>query len=145
MDPSLRAMLEVCLRWVHIASVVILIGGFVYARFALAPALASLPTGEGELVGSKAVKAFRPLMITVLITALGSGMYNYVTKASYPPRYNMWMGIKLLLVLHVTASAILYAVRESNQVKRNRTALSITISGLAIIAIAAYLRHLSLP
>jgi len=144
MDPTLRAVLDVCIRWVHIASVVALIGGFVYARFALAPALASLPTAEGELVGSKAARAFRPLMIAVLITALGSGMYNYATKASYPPKYHMWMGIKLLLVLHITASAILYAVRESNQAKRNRTALSITISGLVVVAIAAYLRHLSL-
>jgi hypothetical protein len=144
MDPTLRAVLEVCMRWVHIASVVTLIGGFIYARFALAPALASLPTGERELVGSSAVKAFRPLMITVLITALGSGMYNYATKASYPPTYHMWMGIKLLLVLHITASGILYAVRTSNEAKRNRTALSIAISGVVIVAIAAYLRYLSL-
>jgi hypothetical protein len=144
MDPTLRTVLEVCMRWVHIASVVTLIGGFIYARFVLAPALASLPTADGELVGSRAVKSFRPLMITVLITALGSGMYNFATKASYPPGYHMWMGIKLLLVLHITASAILYAVRESNQAKRNRTALSIAISGLVIVAIAAYLRFLSL-
>jgi len=83
-------------------------------------------------------------MLTALILALGSGMYNYATKSSYPPAYHMWMGIKLLFVLHITASAILYAVRESNQAKRNRTALSIAISGLVVVAIAAYLRHLSL-
>jgi len=145
MDPTLRAVLGVCLRWIHIASVVTLIGGFIYARFVLAPALASLPSGEQESAGSKAVSAFRPLMLTALILALGSGMYNYATKASYPPTYHMWMGIKLLFVLHITASAILYAVRESNQAKRDRTALSIAISGLVVVAIAAYLRHLSLP
>src|SRR5580698_1056358 len=121
MDPTLRAVLGVCLRWIHIASVVALIGGFIYARFALAPALVSLSTAERELVGSKVVTAFRPWMFTALILALGSGMYNYATKASYPPTYHMWMGIKLLLVLHITASAILYAVRTSNEAKRNRT------------------------
>ena len=42
MDPTLRAVLGVCMRWIHIASVVTLIGGFIYARFVLAPALASL-------------------------------------------------------------------------------------------------------
>jgi len=145
MDPTLRAVLGVCLRWIHIASVVTLIGGFIYARFVLAPALASLPSGERESAGSKAVSAFRPLMLTALILALGSGMFNYATKANYPPTYHMWMGIKLLFVLHITASAILYAVRESNQAKRDRTALSIAISGLVVVAIAAYLRHLSLP
>src|ERR1700733_5504182 len=144
MVPTLRALLGVCLRWIHIASVVTLIGGFIYARFVLAPALASLPTAERELVGSKMVASFRPLLFTVLITALGSGMYNYATKAIYPPSYHMWMGIKLLLVLHIAASAILYAVRGSGEAKRNRTTLSIAISGLVVIAISGYLRYLSL-
>jgi len=144
MDPTLSAVLGVCMRWIHIASVVALIGGFVYARWALAPALASLPTAERELVGSQAVTSFRPLLFTVLITALGSGMYNYATKASYPPGYHMWMGIKLLLVLHIYVSAILYSVRQAGEAKRNRTELSIVISGLVAIAIAAYLRYLSL-
>jgi uncharacterized membrane protein len=144
MDPTLGAALGAVIRWFHIASVVTLIGGFIYARLVLAPALASLPAAEGEAVGSKAAAAFRPLLFTVLILALGSGMFNYATKASYPPGYHMWMGIKLLLVLHIAASAILYAVRPSDQAKRNRTALSIAISGLIVIAIAGYLRYLSL-
>ncbi|HTB18747.1 MAG TPA: hypothetical protein VK708_11550 [Bryobacteraceae bacterium] len=132
------------MRWIHIASVVTLVGGFIYARFVLAPALASLPEPEREQVGAKAAVSFRPLLIGVLITALGSGMYNYASKGTYPPGYHMWMGIKLLLVLHITASAILYSVRRSNAAKRNRTALSIAISGLIAIAIADYLRYLSL-
>jgi uncharacterized membrane protein len=144
MDPTLRAMLDVCVRWIHIASVVALIGGFIYARFVLAPALATLPTVERERAGSQAVNSFRPLLIVLLITALGSGMYNYATKASYPPMYHIWMGIKLLLVLHIAASAVLYATRKSGEAKRNRTALSIAISGLVVIAIADYLRYLSL-
>jgi len=144
MDPTLGAVLGVCVRWIHIASVVTLIGGFIYARFVLAPALAAVPAADGELVGSKAASSFGPLLFAVLITSLASGMYNYATKASYPPGYHMWMGIKLLLVLHIYASAILYAVRPSNQAKRNRTALSIAISGLVVIAIAGYLKYLSL-
>src|SRR5277367_5883067 len=144
MDPAVSAVLGVCVRWIHIASVVTLIGGFIYARFALAPALASLPAAERETVGSNAVASFRPWLIAVLITALGSGMYNYATKSSYPPTYHMWMGIKLLLVLHITASAILYSVRQSNEAKRKRTELSIVISGLIVIGIADYLRYLSL-
>ena len=74
MDPTLGAVLGVCMRWIHIASVVTLIGGFIYARFVLAPALASIQTAERDLVGSKAVSSFRPLLLTVLITSLGSGI-----------------------------------------------------------------------
>jgi uncharacterized membrane protein len=144
MDPAVRAVLGVCTRWIHIASVVTLIGGFIYARFVLVPALASLPTSERELAGRGAVSSFRPLLFVVLIAALGSGIYNYSTKASYPPAYQVWMGIKLLLVLHITGAAILYAMRESSEAKRNRTALGIAISGLVAIAIAGYMRYLSL-
>jgi uncharacterized membrane protein len=144
MDPTLAAVLGVLMRWIHVASVVTLIGGFIYARFVLAPVLASVSPAERESVGSKTVNAFRPWLIAVVATTLGSGMYNYATKASYPPTYHMWMGIKLLLVLHIYVSAILYSVRASDQAKRNRTSLSIVIVGLVAIAIADYLRYLSL-
>ena len=145
MDPAARAVLLVCMRWIHIASVVTLVGGFIYARFVLAPALALLPASEREVVGSGVVKTFRPLLIIVLITAIGSGIYNFAAKTTSPPTYQIWFGIKMLLVLHIAASAILYALRQSGETKRNRTALSIAISGLVVIAISAYLRHLSLP
>jgi uncharacterized membrane protein len=144
MDPTLAAALGVLMRWIHIVSVVLLVGGFIYARFVLAPALASIPAAERESVGSKTVDAFRPWLIAVVATTFGSGVYNYATKASYPPTYHMWMGIKLLLVLHIYVSAILYSVRAGDQAKRNRTALSIAISGVIVIAIADYLRYLSL-
>jgi hypothetical protein len=131
------------MRWIHIASVVTLIGGFIYARFVLAPALATFPPPEGEAVGAAAVRSFRALLYTVLVTVIGSGTYNFATKASFPPGYQMWFGIKMLLVLHIAAAAILYSVRESGPAKRNRTALGIVISGLLVIAISAYLRFLS--
>ena len=60
-------------------------------------------------------RAFRPLADSIVIaTVLISGIYNYATKASYPPGYHMWMGIKLLFVLHIFASAILYSTRAPN-------------------------------
>ena len=144
MDPTVRAMLAVCVRWIHIASVVTLLGGFIYARFVMAPALAALAEPERESLAKRTVAGFRPLLYTVLVTALASGTYNYATKASYPPHYHMWMGIKLLLVLHIAAAAVLYAVRDAGLAKNSRTATGIVISGLIIVAIASYLRWISL-
>jgi len=132
------------MRWIHIASVVTLIGGFIYARFALAPALASLPTGERELVGSKAVNAFRPLMIAVLIAALGSGCTTTLPRPAIRRPITCGWESSCCWCFTSPRPAILYAVRPSNEAKRNRTALSITISGLVVVAIAAYLRFLSL-
>jgi len=144
MDPAVSAVLGVCMRWIHIASVVTLIGGFIYARFVFAPAIASASPEEKTRLAAGAQSAFRPLLFTVVATVLISGIYNYATKGSYPPGYHMWMGIKLLFVLHILSSAILDSVRAPNAAKSSRTALGIVITGLAAIAIADYLRYLSL-
>src|ERR1700681_2072811 len=70
MDSLLRAVLAVCMRWIHITSVVTLIGGFIYARFALTPALESVAEPLRGQVGEKAVASFRSILYTVLATAL---------------------------------------------------------------------------
>jgi len=81
--------------------------------------------------------------MSVVCTILGSGLYNYLTKPSFPPGYHMWMGIKLLLVLHVLAATLLYAVSPGDEAKRNRRATGIIISGVAIVLISGWLRYLS--
>ena len=144
MDPTLRAVLAVCMRWIHVTSVVTLIGGFIYARWVLAPALAALAGSDGNQIGRRAAANFRPLIYTVITTALISGLYNYLTKASYPPTYHMWMGIKLLIVIHIFVSAIPYALLERDEAWRKRKEISIAISGLIVFAISAYLRYISL-
>lgn len=143
MDPALMAVLGVCMRWIHIASVVTLIGGYIYARFVFAPAVASAAPAAVNQLTAAAQSAFRPLLLTVVATVLISGTYNYATKPSYPPGYHIWMGVKLLFVLHIISSAILDSTRAPNPAKSKRTQLWIVITGLATIAIANYLRYLS--
>jgi hypothetical protein len=145
MEPTVRAVLAVCMRWIHITSIVTLIGGFIYARFALAPVLATLGESESGRLGRRVVESFRPLLYTVLITALGSGLYNYLNKAIYPPHYHMWIGIKFLFVLHIFAVAILYTLPDASEAKRSRWLTGMVITGLIVIAISAYLRWISLP
>jgi len=144
MDPTLRAVLAISIRWIHIASVVTLLGGFIYARFVLAPALAALKAPEQQAIDDRAVSAFRPLLYTVLFTILGSGLYNYLSKTSYPRFYHMVIGIKFLFVLHIFAVSILYATPNANMAKRKRWLTGMVISGLIIIAISGYLRWMSL-
>jgi len=144
MDPTLRAVLAVCMRWIHIASVVTLLGGFIFARFAVAPALATLAGAEQKSIGWRIIESFRPLMYTVLVTILGSGLYNYLTKTSYPPRYHMVIGIKFLFVLHIFAVTILYSLPGAEPAKRQRWLTGMVVSGLVIIAISGYLRWISL-
>jgi len=144
MDPTLRAVLAVSMRWIHITSVVTLIGGFIFAKYALAPALATLAQPERGSLGKKVVENYRALLYTVLVTLIGSGLYNYLSKPSYPPHYHMLIGIKFLFALHIFAVAVLYSNPEAEEAKRNRWLSGMIISGLIIIAISAYLRWISL-
>ena len=132
------------MRWIHIASGIVLLGGFAFARLVLAPALAVTNDAPGRALADRVAARFRPLLITVVVTIVGSGLYNYLTKGNYPPHYHMWMGIKLLIVMHVVAASLLYAIRPADEAKRRRIATGILISGVIIIMISGWLRYISL-
>ncbi len=144
MDPTLNAVLAIGIRWIHIASVVTLIGGFIYARFVLAPALEGLAASDRQALVKRTADHFRPILYTVLVTILGSGLYNYLSKTSYPPHYHMWIGIKFLFVLHIFAVTILYTLPGPDESKRNRWLSGMVVSGLIIFALSGWLRWMSL-
>ncbi len=144
MDSSLRMALALAMRWVHIVSVATILGGFLALRFGFYPAVASLPAPAREQAGPAVAARFRGLLYTVVGAALLSGIYNYLTKPSYPPGYHMWIGIKILLALHIFASAILYGLPGTEESKRPRLAMNIIVSGLIIVLISGWLRWLTL-
>ena len=115
------ALLHVGMRWLHLVSIVVLLGGVFYARFAV-----------GELA-----KGFKPVAYAAIGGILISGAYNFLSKQSFPPHYHMWFGIKILLVLHIFAATILYR-------GKTRTLTGIVISGAIVIAISGWLRWMSL-
>ena len=110
------------MRFLHIASVIVLLGGIFYARFAV-----------GELFPK-----YKPVIYTAIVGILISGTYQFLTKPFFPATYQMMFGIKILLALHVFAAAVLY--RKGKE----RALTGIVISGTLIVAISAYLRYISL-
>lgn len=78
-----------------------------------------------------------------------SGLYNFLSYSGpkHTSSYHMWFGIKILLVLHVLTTAILWGTSpysgETSLGKSNRRLLSMVISGFLIVFISAYLRSLS--
>jgi hypothetical protein len=132
------------MRWIHVTSVVTLIGSFIYARYIAAPALASLDGPARAAFEKNVIERFRPLAYTLLATILGSGLYNYLTKPGYPPHYHMWIGIKFLFVLHIFAVTILYTKPVAEESKRNRWLTGMVWSGLVIFAISAFLRWMTM-
>jgi hypothetical protein len=144
MDPTLGVVLGVLMRWLHIASAITIVGGFIYARFSVAPALATLPPVDGAAFSNRVVGFFRPLLYTALAAVLISGLYNYLTKPFYPPHYHAVIGVKFLFVLHVFAASVMYTIPGSNDSKRTFRLTWLVISGLVIVAISAYLRFMTL-
>ena len=115
------ALLHVGMRWLHLVSIVVLLGGFFYARFA-----------AGNLA-----EGFKPMAYAAIGGILISGTYNFLSKQSFPPHYHMWFGIKMLLVLHIFAATILYRGKP-------RSLTGVVISGAIVIAISGWLRWISL-
>jgi uncharacterized membrane protein len=132
--------LNVLMRWLHITSVVVLIGGMLYARLIVFPALSSLSADQQETIWERSAAAFRALVYGAMTALVISGLYNLLTTPGHTRRYHMMLGIKLLLVLHVFAVAIL--VVQPNRPRRVRMMAGTAISGLVIIAISAYLRRI---
>lgn len=128
MAETSQAVLGVLSRALHIASVVVLVGGIFYARLFAAGLSAK----------------FRNWVYAAVVVLAGTGLYNLLTKASYPPGYHAWFGIKMLLVLHIFAAALLACVRE-DPARRARTMSGILVSASAVIVISAWLRWISLP
>jgi hypothetical protein len=109
------------MRWVHFASVIVLLGGVFYAK---------------AVVGDLAPQ-FKIVAYGAIGGILASGIYNFVSKKSYPANYQVWLGIKVLLALHVFAVTIRYR-------GKTRLLTGVIISGGVILGISEYLRWISL-
>ncbi len=114
------ATVHIAMRWLHIASVIVLLGGIFYSWF----------TGGMDL-------RFKPVVYTAIGGILASGIYNFLSKTAYPEHYHMWFGIKVLLALDVMAAAALYAKGKERALARA------VIFGAVIVAISGYLRWIS--
>jgi uncharacterized membrane protein len=131
-------LLQVIMRWLHIASVVTLIGGILYWRLALTPAASGLAPETRDALAGNAASAFRPIAFVAMAFLLISGIYNILSAPGHSVLYHTLLGIKLLLVAHVFAVTIL--IVQPKNPRRTRMLTGVMISGLTIILISAYLR-----
>ena len=78
--------------------------------------------------------------LAAILGLIVSGTYNLLTNQGHSPKYHMVFGVKILLVLHVFAVALL--ITQPKNPKRARMMTGTVISGLIILAISAYLRRI---
>lgn len=118
----------VIMRWLHLASVAGLIGGMLYGQV-VAPPEQLFSAGR-----------YRPVWWTAMSALIVSGIYAILSSPGHSARYHMLLGIKLLLAAHVFAVAAIVSRGKSPRAGRLMTGAA--LSGLAIIAIAGYLRRI---
>ncbi|HTP36154.1 MAG TPA: hypothetical protein VMJ75_28460 [Candidatus Acidoferrales bacterium] len=134
-------ILTAVMRWIHIASVIMLLGGIIFWRFVMDPSTKRITPEDYKELEEGAAAHFRPLVYIVMVTLVISGFYNFLIKPGHSTLYQALFGIKILLALHVFSVAIL-ATAPNNQ-RRGRQLLGGAISGLIIVLIAAYLKGIA--
>ena len=149
--------LKALMQWIHVGSVVLMIGGFFFFRVVLLP-IANRSSDPAALISS-ALRRFSGIVWTALLTVLISGLYNFISffrtaragaavasVASDHSLYIFVLGIKFFIVFLIFTLAIFltfpYPVFEVYQ-KRPAPWLNLTvILGLIVIFLSAYLRRL---
>ena len=141
-------LLHVISRFLHIISAILLLGGAFYAHRVLTPVLNVLPEDRRMQAAAGAQLRYRTTLFTLVAISLLSGLYNFLS-VPHSKLYHMAFGIKMLAVLHIYATVVLWATSPYGDVnfagKNKRRLLSISIAGVIVVLISAYLRSLSMP
>ena len=137
-------ILALLMRWLHIASMTVLVGGAVYATLVLAPASGMMSADERKKLWDRVSDSARGLAIAAVGGALISGTFNLLRKTNLPQGYHMWFGIKFLIALHVLAVAILAFRNGLEPEKRIRMLKGTMYSGLIVLLLSAWLRAMQL-
>jgi uncharacterized membrane protein len=138
---NMGEILTALMRWVHISSVVTLIGGIIYARFVAIPSAGSLSPDARTAFDEGAAGHFRPLVFAAMTGLVISGLFNYLSKPGHSVLYSSLFGVKILLVLHVFSVAILATARRNPRLARQL--FGAAVSGLTIVLISAYLKGIA--
>lgn len=103
-------------RWIHIVFAAILLGGTIFARFALMKACKSLPEEQRKEFHAQVRSGWSRLVMLSIGILLVTGLTNFLlVRASFkvemealPKWYNMWFGIKFILgmVIFLIASLL---------------------------------------
>ena len=91
---------------------------------------------------------YRTTLFTLVAVSLLSGVYNFL-QVPHSHLYQIAFGFKMLAVLHIYATVVLWATSPYGDVnfagKNKHRLLSISIAGVILVLISAYLRSLSMP
>jgi len=154
MDPTL-----LLLRWAHILAAIVAMGGLVFARFGLVPALSEIDTATRDKIHEAIRRRWLPWVIGAITVLVASGFINFAlfiirVKAEgwsggfwmRQTSYHSLFGAKFLLamVAFYFASALVGRGQGTQWVRNDRAKwLSVTLGlTLAVVLLSGWMRQL---
>ncbi len=149
MDTSIVA--PVLVRWMHVLTAIVAVGGLVFMAFVLRPAAArSLDAGNTEALRGAVMGRWRVVVMISIALLFVSGMATFlmesIDKGRAVPAYHAIFGVKFLLALVVFffASVLAGRSRAFDKLRGDGARLSAITAALALAVamIASILRSL---
>jgi hypothetical protein len=140
-------ILNLMMRWLHIASVITAVGSTVFMRVVLIPSMFSLPSETRTALSKTLVRPVRLLLHSAIGGILVSGLYNTHIQwrtSVYP--YPIVYGLKIVLALALFMIAFFLTSsnpkRAAFQANRKKWLGVNMILAAILVALSAYLRSL---
>ena len=154
MDPTL-----LLLRWAHVLAAIVAMGGLVFARFALLPAVAELDESSRDRIHDAIRRRWLPWVIGAITVLLASGLANFLIFNARVKQegwaggewmrqtsYHALFGAKFLLALVVFyfASGLVGRGQGTQWIRNDRAKwLSVTLGlALAVVMLSGWMRQL---
>ena len=133
-------------RWLHVGSVILLVGGMAFKLYVLAPSADALSEAEHNALRSNVLDRLRRYVHTLVALILLSGAYNFYARMSTERPWHMLAGIKVLLGLFIlfVASALVGRSKGLQKMRDDsRTWMKITLLVAALaVMLSGYMRFL---
>jgi uncharacterized membrane protein len=140
-------IVDLAMRWLHVGTAIVLLGGAAFQRFALLPAAQSLPDDAHQNLRAEVVRRWKRFVTIGILILLGTGFYNWFQTSKAPgfkSTYEMLIGIKFLLALGVFFIASVLVGRspkfESWRKNAGSTLGVLLMLGFVIVLISGYIK-----
>lgn len=142
-------LLNYALRWLHILSAIVMVGGVFYLRFAVLPAATSLPDDQSERLRGALRRSWAKWVMISIALLLATGLANMFLipmQNEFPEgaNYGMLVGIKFMLALPVFFIVSTLNGRSKNAERfRQKTRLWLNVAlvlSVIIVCLGGYLR-----
>src|SRR5262245_25697921 len=148
MDFSLEVAIALVSRWAHILAAITAVGGTIFIRYALLPALAAFPDAERRALHESLRARWSKAVMVSIALLLASGLYNFIminrslgagneAMQGMKPMYHALFGVKFLLAVGIffIASALVGRSAAFEKVRANARLWATVNVSLAVVLV----------